>query len=356
MTDIKELLNKLKDVEIQSDPTPFNMLHIAFQDVHGKEVLHSKLLAGLLDPSVNHNLGSAPLETFLKQIEVSHETLSNVSVETEKTVNGGRIDIFISWKDDNKKHHAVIIENKLNDAPDREGQLNDYYNGTKDDYQIEKIVYMPFYKSKKSFQYTDACEEVKRLCIDFDAEDIVKWLESSENTPMIKQYIEFFECLTGTNFKYMKADEIMNQLNNEDIFKLEKIRTIMNEGSQWCNALFIKQCPDVYEYLQRFQKLQIKFQRLTGENVVELLFNPWKFWIELYVRESGIFVYLCTYDSPPPEGEITFENKQFTYECPANGWYYYYDSKKYEYSYSEQDDLKNYLDGLLNELAKYKEE
>ena len=62
---------------------------------------------------------------------------------------------------------------------------------------------------------------------------------------------------------------------------------------------------------------------------------------------------MCTYTSPPPEGEIRFANRLFTYECPANGWYYYYDSKKYNYSYSEQEELKNYLDGLHGELSKY---
>jgi len=358
MTDIKQILEKLKNVELEN-LMPFNMLHIAYQDVHGKEVLHSKLLAGLLNPKENHNLGEIPLKEFLKKIDVSYETLSNVNVEVEKNVNGRRIDIFISWKDENNKKRAVIIENKLHDAPNQDEQLNDYYKGTKDDYEIAKIVYLPFNKFSKSFQDTDTCEEVKKLCVDFDAKDIVKWLDTidNENSFILKQYKEFFECLTETKFTEMKAQEIIEQLNCEDIFKLEAIRKIMNSESEWCNALFVKQCPSINKYLQDFQRknpaLKIIFKRFYEENTVELLFTPEQFKIELIIRENAIMVYLCSFEYL--KEPATFKGRELVRENEYNRYVYYYDSIKSDFSYSEQEDLKKHLDILLNELEKNKD-
>jgi hypothetical protein len=69
MEDCKEILEKLKDIEIKNNPMPFNMLYIAYQDAYGKERLHSKLLAGLLNPNENHKLGDAPLKHFLHRID-----------------------------------------------------------------------------------------------------------------------------------------------------------------------------------------------------------------------------------------------------------------------------------------------
>ena len=71
MEELKLILEKLKDIDIKSNLMPFNMLHIAYQDVTGKERLHSKLLAGLLNPKENHGLNSLCFETFLKQIYVN---------------------------------------------------------------------------------------------------------------------------------------------------------------------------------------------------------------------------------------------------------------------------------------------
>jgi len=357
MTVIRQILEKLKNVKLEN-LMPFNMLHIAYQDVYGKEVLHSKLLAGLLNPKENHDLGDIPLKTFLKEIEVSYETLSNVNVEIEKNVNGRRIDIFISWKDGNNKKRAVIIENKLHDASDQEEQLNDYYKGIKDDYEIAKIVYLPFNKSSKSFHNTDTCEEVKILCVDFDAKDIVKWLDSivNENSVILQLYKEFFECLTKTKFTEMKVQEMMEEIDWDDIFKLEEVRKIMNSGSEWCNALFTKQCPHIKKYLQDFQRknpaLKIIFKRFDEENTVELLFTPEQFKIELFIRKNAIMVYLCSFEYL--KEPAIFKGRELVRENVYSRYVYYYDSVKSDFSYSEQEELKKYLDILLNELEKNK--
>jgi len=148
-------------------------------------------LAGLLNPKENHGLSSLALLTFLKQFGVNFDNkfIDNVYITTERNINGRFIDIFIEWKDDNNKKYAVIIENKLHDAPDQEDQLNAYFEGVvKEGYIVEKVVYMPFNKSYKSFK--DSClPDMQNKCIDFDAEDIVKWLDVTISNTTEKENI-----------------------------------------------------------------------------------------------------------------------------------------------------------------------
>lgn len=300
MDSIKEILEKLKDIEIKSNPMPFNMLYLAYQNVHGKEVLHSKLLAGLLNPNENHKLGDAPLKCFLHKIDVACGALQEVSVETEKNVNGRRIDIFVSWKDEDNesKKHAVIIENKLHNAGSQKNQLNAYYDGTKDEYSIEKIVYLPFDKSYGSFKYTDIRSDLHEKCIDIDAKWIVKWLEDlikdNEGISILEQYKEFFKCLINTKFIYMKAEEILQQLNNKDIFKLENLGKIMRD-SEWCEALFSQKYSNLLTKLQqKVNGLQVKYkQNHNYVNYVQLYFDNWKnnYWYEIWLYEDGFYCY-----------------------------------------------------------------
>ncbi|MCL2072690.1 MAG: PD-(D/E)XK nuclease family protein [Marinilabiliaceae bacterium] len=138
------------------------------------------MLAGLLNPDENHGHGSLLIESFLRKIGVYvvYSKEINLKIETERNANGRRIDILVSWLDGNKKH-AVIIENKLNNAPNQPNQLNDYYNAiVSEGYEVDKVVYMPLSKKWQKSEDTDTCKEILNKTIDFDAQDIVDWLES----------------------------------------------------------------------------------------------------------------------------------------------------------------------------------
>jgi hypothetical protein len=333
MSEIKQILETLKDIEIKSNLMPFNMLYIAYQDVYGKEVLHSKLLAGLLNPNENHKLGDRPLKAFLRKIDVPFEELSKIKVETEKNVKGRRIDMLISWKDNNEQQHAVIIENKLHGAGDQLNQLNDYYNGVKKDYKVEKIVYLPFDKSRKTFEHTDSHDKVKALSINFDAKDIVNCIDGlmkmfQQKTAILEQYKEFFECLIDTKFTYMKAAEILQQLNKEDIFKLENLSKIMR-SAEWCEALFTQKYGDLLAEIQQkvSNRLQRKFkQDAKYINYIQLYFNNWAetYWYEIWLYEDGFYIY-------------KFDNVDYSDET--------------HFSYNEENKVVEYLVPLLKKLS-----
>ena len=376
-----KLLDRLKDIEIKSNPTPFNMLNIAYQDVNRKENLHSKLLAGLLNPKENHGLGSLCLETFIQQIDVNFDVkfIDSVCITTEYNIHGRFIDIFIEWKDDDNKKHAIIIENKLHDASDQKNQLNDYFEGIcKEGYIVEKVIYMPYDKSYKSYKNTDSTAEVKSKCMNFDAEDIVKWLdETISNTPKGKesiliQYKEFFECLINKNFIYMKvAQDILAQdFSVKEISNLENLATVIR-SKEWVQAFFN---PITMNLQKRFGEiLKVSYRYIT--EVVEwdscfyyvrYWFEPYKYWLELGKhKDARIGVCLCSQSSYGVK--ITFENETYeTSEEEANSFYgtWFYgnvnkDKQFFNYAPKDEKEMQKLLDvivPILEELSKYKEE
>ena len=384
MEQLKSLLDELQDIEIKINPAPFNMLSIAYQDITRKERLHSKLLAGLVNPKESHGLNSLCLETFLKHIGADFENkfIGSVSITTERNVGGRFIDIFIEWKDDNNKKYAIIIENKLHDAPDQENQLNDYYKGIcKEGYIVEKVVYMPSDKSYKLFKGTVTTDEIIQKCKDFDAEDIVKWLEETisiapkEKNSILIQYKEFFECLINKNFIYMKAaNDIFEKVSSiEDISKLENLAEVIC-SNEWVQAFFNPITKNLQKRFGDNLKVGYRYKTETVANgdcvvyYVQYWFEPKKYWLELGKHEDGrIVVYLCSYSSN--DGKPTVLANE-TFRCDdiednpyyCNIWYYTWENRNdcfFEYLPFDEEKSKRLSDAIipiLEDLSKYKEE
>ena len=98
------------------------------------ETKHSKFLQWLLNPKSNHQLSDVPLRLFLMLLSGKDKIddrlkmkfltdsykINDVNIETERESyrlknknNPGRIDIFLSFKIDDKENIAIIIENKI---------------------------------------------------------------------------------------------------------------------------------------------------------------------------------------------------------------------------------------------------
>lgn len=119
----------------------YNIFHI-LKNVCNKEVItHSPFMADLLDINGKHKQGDLFYKEFLNLLQLGEKqklfTPTNkylFFLETEKsigniddaTIEGGRIDILITYRD-NEKQFAIAIENKIN-AIDQSKQLQRYYN------------------------------------------------------------------------------------------------------------------------------------------------------------------------------------------------------------------------------------
>jgi len=134
----KSVLKSYKDSKIKKDNT-FNLFFLISNQYY-KENLHSDILAALLNPNGEHKQGSFFLQAFLEYLNSIGASIHindyvNSIVQREK----GRIDICI--KSENK--HAIIIENKINNAVDMNGQIPRYYLKIKgQDCIIDCVLYL----------------------------------------------------------------------------------------------------------------------------------------------------------------------------------------------------------------------
>jgi len=157
----KSLLDLFKEVDKEKleVENSYNIFKIV-SDKWYLENFHTYIIASLLNPNENHQK-TLFLKSFLELIqeienkkdnkkniikefigENNEEKLKKVSIQTEKSVQGGRIDIFLSYEGDNKKN-CIIIENKINNAGDQPDQINRYYRGSVNEgYNPVCIVYI----------------------------------------------------------------------------------------------------------------------------------------------------------------------------------------------------------------------
>lgn len=84
------------------------------------EVMHSFLLANMLNPHSEHGQGNIFLIAFLKKLRIESPERGQWIVSAEK----GRIDILLKRK---YPHSVIIIENKSNYAYDQPNQLYKYW-------------------------------------------------------------------------------------------------------------------------------------------------------------------------------------------------------------------------------------
>lgn len=133
----KEAKDKIKEEFNLDLNNNFNFFE-AISDTYKKENLHSDLMKQILDPTTKEIGNISYLKSFLKIIEVKlidFGDLRNVKVERERN----RIDILIS-----NNENAIIIENKINNAPDQDKQLERYSKKITNEVKktVKKIVYI----------------------------------------------------------------------------------------------------------------------------------------------------------------------------------------------------------------------
>jgi hypothetical protein len=233
------------------------------------ENFHSEMLSRILDKNTGDTGNAQYLKIFqdilcrinpaLKQ----HGFDDKASVEREygRKKENGRIDIFIH--DDT---HAIIIENKINYAPDQPNQLAKYLRCVKSEgKEVVAIVYMPLYKS--SFPplddyddaYKDYIDEIKEklvvlpaLDVDYPEKDMAHGflgacLELPGNTEKQKyfllQYVKLLKSIEGVGKMTAEIDmEILAGLykDKKSISTMENIAEIWGSRESLLGGLIQK--------------------------------------------------------------------------------------------------------------------
>lgn len=206
--------------------------------VSTKEIVHSKIIADLLDPTGEHQLGYLVLSELLKKIGIKFEAvpmpnapnpITDLVVQTEysapTTLDGifydGRIDIFVRFTY-NDKSYAIIIENKLNDAPDQYHQLERYNNFVKERFGsaiIRKTIYMP--RIGNVCEYPDAIVINATHLSEIIDRALAKSISPCKN--VIQAYSYYLRNISINNIN-MNNSKILAEMSTNDIYNAKAIK------------------------------------------------------------------------------------------------------------------------------------
>ena len=142
LADIKSII---KDYGI-GEESNFNIFS-SISDTYHKENFHSDIIRLILDPSTEKIGNEKNISLFVNLLNEIKPDLKiafgeNIVTEREK----GRIDILIH----DTELNSIIIENKINFAPDRDNQLGGYINYAEGrGFKVKAIVYLTLSPEKQ---------------------------------------------------------------------------------------------------------------------------------------------------------------------------------------------------------------
>jgi hypothetical protein len=217
----------------------------SISDTYWRENFHSEILKNILNPKTP-DIGNFSYLNILveilncKQPELKLGSFSaNTKVFIEKSIKNkdgkeGRIDIFVF---DDTINQAIIIENKIANAPDMPDQLARYYEYAKMS-GIEKlaILYIPLYEKQPPFgsyskNYMDYIEDIKKITIVLSAGDLLdflkKCLEKTTNEiarVYIGQYLDLVKSLRGNiMINELKGKTLDAMISSEKNYKAAEL-------------------------------------------------------------------------------------------------------------------------------------
>lgn len=222
LLELYDIIQDVKEEERKKLPYRFNVL----LDANPLEPDVSKMLAGFFMQKTNgeHRVLKSFVKTFWDDSLAA--MITNPTICTEETVKDDyRIDILIY----EKEKYAIVLENKIWDAPDQPHQLANYIDAMLSSrYGFGKeqvyVAYLPktndhepslnSWKSQEGGgSYKDEFQDRYRL-IDF-TEKILPWLESSKAVYGINE--EYFE-----HSRFLFIDFLKRKLDLDSIDKMEQ--------------------------------------------------------------------------------------------------------------------------------------
>lgn len=138
------------EIKAKKRKASFNLFTISSYTAQ-LENFHSDILAALLNPKGLHGNGDNFLKLFLAYLNTHY----NTSFKEEEFANAivtretGRLDIWIRGIEPKQ---SIIIENKINNAPDMDDQLDRYfvYAEYKEKYPVKSVIYLSLDGNKKA--------------------------------------------------------------------------------------------------------------------------------------------------------------------------------------------------------------
>ena len=197
------------------------------------EINHSRLLAYFLNPQESHGFGKEILRLFYNTCQQS-----NLSVDDDTKLyceayaptqeSRGFIDVMI-YGGKHSSEYAVVIENKVNDAPDQQSQLNRYYRRMFEDGISDENIHIIYLPLRHRRPHPSIVNSIPKSCLhlcSFDKE-VRNWLKScidifaQSADPVrqgFKQNLEHYRNLLNyrieSDREYHMQTQILERLSN----------------------------------------------------------------------------------------------------------------------------------------------
>lgn len=223
LTSINGILEKDKaEKEVcEKNGDSFNLFRTLNQST--SELIHSRMIAELLNPKGCHGQGVSFLNCFMGLYDFDFTfDIESVSVFTEYDIgpisknftSGGRIDILIT----DAKNHALIIENKIY-ATDQKKQLLRYVNYAKNKKYDYRIVYLTLDCHEPTEFSTGKNPDYDYVMFSYE-DDILPWLkqcmkECSPESTLYSSLFQYSQCIR----------ELLNLMNEENEKAIIEIAT-----------------------------------------------------------------------------------------------------------------------------------
>lgn len=278
ISDIVEKVQKEKD----KIPYQINVISSAVCGKNLRETAHSRILVDLLR---NKEIRSSFIKFFFEKFNLD---ISDSDYIPPPDTN--RIDATIKGKD-----YYIIIENKINDAPEQCGQIYRYVQIAREEYDINQIYVLylnrdtnippTVYSLSKDGTGIVLIDKVlnERLICHSYKHSIIKWLKSINNKKdflvnqpylqsAIVQYLDYLENIFQTTNIYKPM--------NAEIEKL-LIQKLELDSLSNCSERVSK----INEQIENTEFLIEKLQMLKESEV-------WKLWNTLFKEQYGLKLHI----------------------------------------------------------------
>lgn len=247
---IAKELNVLYKKKIDELPCFINVI----SELHANENSNSRILKVLLQYS---HEGEYPiLESFISLLGTITKRKMNISVNLPELSNEeSRIDLLVK----EKKSYAIVIENKIWNAPEQSSQIEryiDYVEGLAIPKRKIYVIYLTLDgkkivsdisltdKAKRNLGYSNR-DKGRFICVNYKY-NILPWLEKLEKD----EFVQNEPLLHSAIIQYVSFLKDKLNIREEDII-------INNElGKQFMNTLHIEKLSEILQTWESVDKLQ----------------------------------------------------------------------------------------------------
>lgn len=234
MTDTKphkallDLVGTIREMFADANKEPFNLFSV-LRSASDEVRLHSRFLAAMLDPELNHELGTKAVELLCRHIGVEGFSSDSICVSREYK----NIDILITSHAE--PNQALIIENKIY-AGDQDRQLKRYYEAMQEEGYLPGNIWVAYLTLDGYEPGTESLDGLKEILKDQDravmclsyAGDIQAWLKTCKQVVVdnvylreaINQYLDLIKTLTGQSRSQAYMAKLKELLKTEQNISL----------------------------------------------------------------------------------------------------------------------------------------